>query len=89
MPTRQITLRLAGGAEAAGKVLAEHRSVSAVEAGPDRVSFGFEGSDSELAELNAALVRAGAGVALMEETRTSLHELYFAITERNEHAGSA
>ena len=89
MPTRQITLRLAGGAEAAGKVLSEHRSASALQSEPNQIRFGFDGSDAELAELNAALVRAGAGVALMEETRTSLHELYFAITERNEHAGPA
>ena len=36
----------------------------------------------ELAEINASLVAAGVGLALAEEVRTSLHEVYFAIAER-------
>jgi ABC-2 type transport system ATP-binding protein len=89
MPKRQITLSLSGGAEPAGKVLSEHPRVSAVRPAEGKLSFLFDGGDAELAALNAALVAAGAGVALVEEERTSLHELYFTIAERNQHAASA
>jgi len=82
-PHRKIELRLAGGAEQAGNVLAAHPAVSSMRAGENTIHFLFDGTDEQLAELNAALVRAGAAVALLGETETSLHELYFAIAERD------
>jgi len=86
MPKRQITVQLVTETAAAAKLLAEQTGVSDVKATGRSVQFLFDGEDAALAELNASLMRAGVAVALTEESRTSLHEVYFAIAQRSEHA---
>jgi len=88
MPTRKITVRFAAPADA-GAILAAHAAVADLQAGDDYATFLFDADDAALAELNAALVRAGLPVARIEETQTDLHELYFKIAERNADAGLA
>ncbi len=85
MPKRQITVRLTTSLEAALALLTGREGVSDVAVDRGQIRFLFEGDDQALASLNAALVAAGVGVALLEERKTDLPELYFAITERNEH----
>ena len=89
MPKRQITMRLTGRAGVAQNVLGECPGVSDLKASESEASFVFEGTDAELADLNAALVRAQVGLVLVEEARTGLHELYFKISERSGNAGAA
>ena len=85
-PKREIVLRLAGGAQQAAAVLARHPAASEVKAADASLRFLFDGDDAALAALNAELVGRGAGVALMEEAKTTLHEVYFAIAERGNDA---
>jgi ABC-2 type transport system ATP-binding protein len=89
MPHRRISLLLAGGAETAANMLAGFSGVSNVKQDGERLNFQFDGTNADLARLNADLIRASVGVALMEESRSSLHEVYFAIAERDNNAPSA
>ncbi len=81
-PRRQITLVVTGNMATAMNLLAQHQGVTDLAGADGRVSFRFDGANEELAEINAALVAAGVGLALAEEVRTSLQEVYFAIAER-------
>ena len=83
MPKRQIAIQLVTPAQPAVNLIAAHPGVSNVNAAGATVRFMFEGRDPDLAKLNASLVAAGVGVALLTEGKTTLHELYFAITERS------
>ena len=69
------------GPEAARRVLVADEAVGKVGAAGDRLEFEFQGTDPQLAALNARLIEAGVGIALAEEARTSLHEVYFAVAE--------
>jgi ABC-2 type transport system ATP-binding protein len=82
MPRRRISLLLTTDPAAAKAVLETFPAVTVEKIEPPRVHLVLEATDAELAQLNAALVAAGVGVALVEETRTGLMELYLAITER-------
>lgn len=86
MPGRQITLRLVTNAAPAVKLLETQPGVSQISAAGANVTFFFDGDDGALAELNAALVRENVGVALFEERKTTLHELYLAIAESTDNA---
>jgi len=86
MPKRQIGLRLTSGLEQATKLLAANPLVSGIVADGSNVRFAFDGQDADMAALNAQLVAAGAGVAMLQENRASLHEVYFAIAERDANA---
>ncbi|MGA2266395.1 MAG: ABC transporter ATP-binding protein [Phycisphaerae bacterium] len=86
MPKRRITLALTTPPQAAIGVLESWTGAGDVQVEGPRVRFLFDGADADLSRLNAALVGAGVGVALIEETRTGLQELYLAITERQGHA---
>jgi ABC-2 type transport system ATP-binding protein len=88
-PSRQIVCRFLGDAAAAARIVGSDPAVSQVRPDGDHIRFAFTGGDAALAELNANLLRAGVGVALLEETRATLQEAYFAIAERNGHAPSA
>ena len=83
MPKRQIVVQLVTDPSSAVNLLADRSGISEIKVDEMRVRFDFDGTDGDLAELNAALVGAGVGVSLLEESKTSLHELYFAIAERN------
>ncbi len=89
MPKRQIVIQLVTDPAAAAGLLADRPGISEIKVDETRVQFSFDGTDNGLAELNAALVGAGVGVSLLEEGKTSLHELYFAIAERDADAGSS
>ena len=89
MPTRRIVLHVVGGTDTAANLLATRGGVSDVKTLDDRIQFLFEGDNDQLAELNASLVRAEVGVALLEATKTSLHDLYFAIAERSDDAAAS
>jgi ABC-2 type transport system ATP-binding protein len=82
MPKRRISLLLTTDPAAATVVLETFPAVSVEKIEAPRVRLLLEATDTDLAQLNAALVAAGVGVALIEETRTGLTELYLAITER-------
>jgi hypothetical protein len=73
---------LTKNSEQAVDLLSGRQGVTEIASQDGHVSFRFDGGNEELAEINAALVAAGVGVALAEEVRTSLHEVYFAIAER-------
>jgi ABC-2 type transport system ATP-binding protein len=81
MPKRRISLLLTTPPAAAAAVLESFPAASIEKIEGPRVRLLLDGSDGDLARLNAALVGAGVGVALVEETRTGLAELYQAITE--------
>lgn len=89
MPKRRISLLLTTEPQAATAVLKSWPTASVEQVEGRRVRLLLEGTDEELARLNAALVAAGVGVALIEETRTGLQELYLAITERQGHAAAS
>lgn len=89
MPKRLMAMQIVTGTDSAVKLLAGRPEVSQIEAGAERVRFAFDGDDRALAELNAALVSAGVGVALLEQAKTTLHEVYFAIAEGRHGAGSS
>ena len=89
MPKREITIQVVTPVEAAAKVLQEMPGVSDLSTTDSSLGFFFEGSQDALAGLNAALVRAKVGVALLEEKKTNLHDIYFKIAERNRDAGTA
>ncbi|MCJ7544703.1 MAG: ABC transporter ATP-binding protein [Phycisphaerae bacterium] len=89
MPKRRISLLLTTDPQAARTVLQSWPTASVEQVEGPRVRLLLEGTDAELARLNAALVAAGVGVALIEETRTGLEELYLAITERQGHAAAS
>lgn len=86
IPLRRIRLRLAGGNDAAMRVLNEWGIVKDLDAQADNVRFSFDGDDHALAQLNARLVSEGAAIARLEEIQTDLNELYLKIAERSEHA---
>ena len=86
MPQRRIALLLTTEPSPAAAVLKTWPGVSDIQFEGPRGRFLFDGRDADLSRLNAALVGAGVGVALIEETRTGLQELYLAITEREGHA---
>ncbi len=88
MPRRQISIRVVGPAEPARKIIAEFQGVGDLREENSQLQFSFDGDNEKLAELNGQLVRAGIAVALLEEKRTDLHELYFAIAERDADAAS-
>jgi ABC-2 type transport system ATP-binding protein len=88
VPRRRLALRVTAGAAQAAQALAGMPGVSEVKADGNRVEFSLEGDDAALAAINAALVAGGAGVALLEEIRTTLNELYFLIAERESDARS-
>ncbi|MFW6061691.1 MAG: ABC transporter ATP-binding protein [Planctomycetota bacterium] len=81
-PGRQITLRLTGGVETASNLLSARGDVRELHQEDGRLVFQFDGEDAGLAEINAGLVRAGVGVSLLSEARADLHEIYYAIAER-------
>lgn len=83
MPTRRIIIQLLDGADKAAGILAARDDVEDITTEGKRLTLSFTGEDPDLAEINAALVQAGIPVCLLEEGKTSLHELYFAIAERN------
>ncbi len=83
MPNRQIRLHVTAGAAKAAAILSADAAVSELSGEAPDLQFAFDGDDDALAALNARLVTGGVGVARLEEGRASLHELYFAITERN------
>ncbi len=89
MPKRQITVQVTCDVEMATNLLANQPGVSEVKAVDSKVQFLFEGDNHKLAKLNASLVSANVGVSLMEEGKTSLHELHFAIMERGDDACSS
>jgi len=89
MPKRQITIQLVAGTDSAMSLLAAHQDVSDVKVADLKVEFVFDGDDRKLAELNTSLVHAGVSVALLEESKTSLHELYFTIAGRSDNACSS
>ena len=89
IPHRRITLRIVSGSEAARKALAADEAVGKVGAAGDGLEFQFQGTDQQLAALNARLIEAGVGIALAEEARTSLQEVYFAVAEGEGDAPSA
>jgi ABC-2 type transport system ATP-binding protein len=86
MPKRRISLLLTTDPAAATPVLETFPAVSVEKIEGSRVRLLLEATDADLAQLNAALVAAGVGVALIEETRTGLTELYLAITEKEGNA---
>ncbi len=86
MPRRRISVLLTTEPAAAAGVLKSFPAVSVERIEGRRVRLLLDGTDADLARLNAALIGAGVGVALIEETRTGLQELYQAITERQGHA---
>lgn len=88
MPSRQIALRLAGSAGMAAGLLAKEPLVSNLQSDGDEVRFQFSGDNAQLAELNARLFSAGAAIALCQESRTTLHEIYFAVAGGHENVGS-
>ena len=88
MPHRTITLRIVAGLEAARKVVSGEANVAAVEDCEQGLRITFTGTDQQLAEMNARLVGANVALALAEEARTSLNELYFAIAQGNENAAA-
>jgi len=89
MPKRRIRLHVTAAAANATAILSADTAVTDLGGEAPALEFAFDGDDDALADLNARLVTAGVGVARLEEGRASLHELYFAITERNTHAATA
>ncbi|HDY65064.1 MAG TPA: ABC transporter ATP-binding protein [Phycisphaerae bacterium] len=87
LPKRKIELRvLDGSQEAAGAALSGMDDVHDLRRDKAVLHFDFDGTDEDLANLNAELIERGVRVVLLQESATSLHEAYFAITERAEDA---
>ena len=81
-PRRQVSLVVVGDAGPAQAILAGQSGVSEVKFADGRLHFAFEGDNAGLAGINATLVGQGVKLALAEEVRTSLHEVYFTIADR-------
>jgi ABC-2 type transport system ATP-binding protein len=73
---RRCRIKLAAGGFALAEWLGARPGVSAIAAETDGAGFAFGGGDAELAELVAALVRAGAPVCGVEELTETLERLY-------------
>ncbi|MFP4355062.1 MAG: ABC transporter ATP-binding protein [Phycisphaerae bacterium] len=82
MPTRRIRLVVLDDVARAADMVAKLDHVSAVRVEDHRVDFSYEGDDAGLAEINRLLVQAECTVARLEEKETNLHEVYFAIADR-------
>ena len=88
MPKRQMALTVVSGVAEAVAIITADPQADDVHADDLRVRFAFDGVDADLAALTKALVTQGVGVALIEETETTLHELYLAIAERTPNASA-
>ena len=82
MPARRMSLVALGSVEAVGRLLMGRPGVTNVRALDGRIEFDFDGDNEAIADINTALVTAGIRVALLQERETNLHEVYFAIAER-------
>ena len=89
IPRRRIRLTVAGNPQKAVEQLKTRSNVFDARVQDGQIYFDFEGSDGDLAAVNAALLRAGEAVALLEEVQTDLQEIYFAIAKRKENTEDA
>jgi ABC-2 type transport system ATP-binding protein len=78
---REIILRVLDGADEAERILASTEGIGEIERSGNEFHFECKISRESLADMHAAMVRAGVRVLFLEEERSTLEDVFLHITK--------